>query len=72
MKLKNTNPLILAANNRTVRLDGQAYIVRAQKLGTSVLADFEPMPQGGTPTSLFARTVTARNVRDLVEGGLFS
>lgn len=70
--LQKNNSKILLANNRLVRINGQAYLIRAQKLGPITLADAEPMPQGGTPINLFDRSATAKTLRATVEAGCFS
>ena len=69
--IKKQSP-ILNANHRTVRIDGQAYLIRSQKLGGLTLADAEPMPQGGKPINLFDRTSVAKQIRAAVEARLFS
>jgi hypothetical protein len=63
---------ILNANNRRVRHEGQVYLVRCQRLGKNILADAEPMPQGGTPINLFARTKLSTELRNKIEIGNFS
>ena len=70
--LQKNNSKILLANNRIVRIDGQSYLIRSQKLGQVTLADAEPMPQGGKPINLFDRTVLAKSLRSTVEAGLYS
>lgn len=69
--IKSNSP-ILNANNRTTKLNGQVYLIRSQGLGSMVLADAEPIPQGGMPINLFARTVLAKSLRNNVENGIFS
>lgn len=70
--LKKTHSKIFAAHNRRTRYQGQVYLIRCQTLGPLVLADAEPIPQGGTPISLFAKTPVAKGLRGLVEAGVFS
>jgi hypothetical protein len=70
--LKQNNSKILAANNRTVKVNGQVYLIRVQTLGPMILADAEPLPQGGIPINIFNKTVLAKSIRDDVEKGLFS
>lgn len=70
--LKRKNSKILAANNRTLRHDGQTYLIRCQALGRTMLADAEPIPQGGQPVNLFTRTKLATELRDKIEIGVFS
>jgi hypothetical protein len=76
MKLKSNpnNQIILTAHNRRVRHNGYTYIVRAQKLGSSILADAEIMPnKNNTPlVNLFDRSQLSKELRSLVEHGLVS
>ena len=66
------NNIILNAHRRMVKVNGQHYLIKAQTLGTTLLADAEPFPQGGKPISLFDRTVLSRAIRQCVEARLFS
>lgn len=70
--LIKTNSPILFANNKTTKLNGQVYLIRSQGLGKLILADAEPLPQGGKPISLFDRTVLSKAIRGNVEAGLVS
>jgi hypothetical protein len=74
MKTKSLKPTskIVAAHNKIVRHEGQSYLIRSQKLGPIILADAEPMPQGGQPIDLFGRKKLAVELRGLVEAGCFS
>jgi hypothetical protein len=72
MKTTNINPHIINANNRIVRIDGQSYLIRSQTLGKLILADAEPIPQGGKPINLFDRTVLSKALRAAVKAGIYS
>jgi hypothetical protein len=74
MKIKSNpkNKTLLAAHNTRIVHDRQTYIVRAQTLGTTLLADAEPWPQGGIPINLFGKDKLAKALRGLVESHLYS
>jgi len=69
--LKKKSSRILHANRRQVRVNGQNYLIRVQSLGGLILADAEPVPQGGIPINLFDKTNLARQIRADVENNLF-
>jgi len=69
--LERKHSEILVANGATIRYQNQVYLVRCQTLGKAVLADAEPIPQGGKPISLFDKTVLSKALRNLVETGNF-
>lgn len=76
MKIKSLNhtqkSAFLSANNRIIRDAGQSYHVRAVTLGNAIIADAEPIPQGGKFINLFDRSAQAKKLRNLVESGSFS
>lgn len=70
---KKQSKITPALNNRIIRVDGQSYLVRVQSLGSILLADAEPIPQGREkPINLFGRDKLATSLRNTVEMGLFS
>lgn len=69
---------MLASNGKTVRHEGQVYVIRASKFGRTVLAEAEPIKQskpnaGYEGIDLFnGLNALARELRSLVERGLVS
>lgn len=70
--LKKSNSVILSANGKTVRHNGQVFLIRTASLARFTLADAEPLPQGGAVINLFGRDKLAKELRSKVEAGLVS